>query len=97
MPNIATVLKAEIVRLARKELREQVDPLRKSLSASRAEVAALKRKVSDLERQIRHASRVLPESRLRSSEHATAWDKWIGCGLIFLSSGPCQAAGGGPG
>ena len=60
MPNIATVLKAEIVRLARKELREQVDPLRKSLSASRAEVAALKRKVSDLERQIRHASRVLP-------------------------------------
>ncbi len=61
MPNIATVLKAEIVRLARKELREQVDPLRKSLSASRAEVAALKRKVSDLERQIRHASRVLPD------------------------------------
>ena len=61
MPNIATVLKAEVVRLARKELREQVDPLRKSLSASRAEVAALKRKVSDLERQIRHASRVLPD------------------------------------
>jgi DNA-binding transcriptional regulator YiaG len=61
MPNIATVLKAEIVRLARKELREQVDPLRKSLSASRAEVAALKRKVSELERQIRHASRVLPD------------------------------------
>lgn len=61
MPNIATVLKAEIVRLARKELRGQIDPLKKSLSASRAEVAALKRKVVDLERQIRHASRVQSE------------------------------------
>jgi len=62
MPNIATVLKAEIVRLARRELRAQVDPLKKSLSASRAEVVALKRKVSDLERQIRHASRGQPDA-----------------------------------
>ena len=60
MPNIASVLKAEIVRLARKELRGQVDPLKKSLAASRAEVAALKRKVSDLERQLKQASRAKP-------------------------------------
>ncbi len=58
IPNLAAILKAEIVRLARKELRGQVDPLKLSLSASRAEVAALKRKVSDLERQIRQAPRV---------------------------------------
>lgn len=37
------------------------------------------------------------ESRLRWFEHEVARVKWIGCGLIFLSSGPCQAAGGGPG
>lgn len=48
MPNIASVLKAEIVRLARKELRGEVDSIRKALTATRAESAALKRRVSDL-------------------------------------------------
>ena len=57
MPNIASVLKAEIVRLARKELRGEVDAIRKSLAAARADSAALKRRVSDLERTLRHLTR----------------------------------------
>lgn len=57
MPNIASLLKAEIVRLARKELRGQTETLRKSLSASRAEVVALKRRVSELEKGVRQAQR----------------------------------------
>lgn len=57
MPNIASVLKAEIVRLARKELRGQVDALRKSQAASRAEVLALKRRVGELEKAIKQAQR----------------------------------------
>jgi DNA-binding transcriptional regulator YiaG len=50
MPNIATVLKAEITRLARKETREETDGLKKSVSSQRAEIAALKRRLQDLEK-----------------------------------------------
>jgi len=58
MPNIASVLKAEIVRLARKELRSEVDSIRKALAAARAEGAALKRRVSELERSLRQPARI---------------------------------------
>lgn len=51
MPNIATVLKEEIVRVCRKEIRQQVEPLRRASAAYRREIAALKRKVAALERQ----------------------------------------------
>lgn len=57
MPNIASVLKAEIVRLARKELRSEVDSIRKALAAARADSAALKRRVSELERSLRQSTR----------------------------------------
>jgi DNA-binding XRE family transcriptional regulator len=57
MPNIASVLKAEIVRLARKELRSEVDSIRRALAAARAESAALKRRVSELERSLRQSAR----------------------------------------
>ena len=49
MPNIATVLKAEIARLARKEMRESTDSLKKATVAYRIELAGLKRRVHALE------------------------------------------------
>jgi len=52
MPNIATVLREEITRLARKETRSQVDPARKAGAQQRKDIAALKRRVAQLERQI---------------------------------------------
>ena len=57
MPNLAAVLKAEISRVARKELRSAVDALKKSTAAQRSEVAALKRRVLELERQLKAATR----------------------------------------
>ena len=48
MPNIAAVLKDEIRRLARKEIREQVDPLRKTVHEQRGTIADLKRQNADL-------------------------------------------------
>lgn len=57
MPNIANVLKAEIARLARKELRLETDSLKKALAAQRTEVSALKRRVQDLEKQLARAAR----------------------------------------
>jgi DNA-binding transcriptional regulator YiaG len=57
MPNIATLLKSEITRLARKEVRAEVARLQKASSAYRSEIAALKRRLADLERVVARASK----------------------------------------
>ncbi len=48
MPNIMSVLKQEIVRLARKELKSQTQLLKKASAQHRRDIAALKRQVADL-------------------------------------------------
>jgi hypothetical protein len=40
MPNIASVLKAEFARLARKEVRAEVDGLKKTVARQKAEARA---------------------------------------------------------
>ncbi|HET6603813.1 MAG TPA: helix-turn-helix transcriptional regulator [Xanthomonadaceae bacterium] len=57
MPNIASVLKEEIARIARKELRAHVEPLRKQVAAQRREIAALKRQGVELERAMKQLGR----------------------------------------
>ena len=52
MPNIAAVLKEEIVRLARKEVRRQTDALKKASAQYRKDIAAMKRRLSDLQRKV---------------------------------------------
>jgi DNA-binding transcriptional regulator YiaG len=52
MPNIVTVLKAEILRLARKEVREQTRTLRKTSALYRRDIAEMKRRLADLQRKI---------------------------------------------
>ena len=52
MPNIATVLKEEIQRLARKEARRQTDVLRRASAQYRKDLAEMKRRVSGLQRKI---------------------------------------------
>jgi DNA-binding transcriptional regulator YiaG len=52
MPNIATVLKEEIVRLARKEARTQTNALRRASAQYRKDIAEMKRRLSDLQRKV---------------------------------------------
>jgi DNA-binding transcriptional regulator YiaG len=52
MPNIATVLKEEILRLARKEVRRQTSVLWKASAQYRKDIAEMKRRVSDLRRKV---------------------------------------------
>jgi DNA-binding transcriptional regulator YiaG len=52
MPNIATVLKEEISRLARKEVRHEIAGLQKASAQYRRDVAQLKRHVLELQRQV---------------------------------------------
>jgi len=52
MPNIAAVLKEEISRLARKEIRSETTSLKKASSQYRRDVAGLKRQVSNLQSRV---------------------------------------------
>lgn len=52
MANIASMLKEEITRLARKELRSENEHLKKASSQYRSEIAALKRRAASLEQQL---------------------------------------------
>jgi DNA-binding transcriptional regulator YiaG len=52
LPNLNTVLREEISRLARKEIRQQVGATQKAVSKYRSEIAELKRRVTDLEKRL---------------------------------------------
>ena len=57
MPNIASVLKEEILRLARKEVRGEMESLKKASAQYRSEIAALKRRAASLEKQLSRLDR----------------------------------------
>jgi DNA-binding transcriptional regulator YiaG len=57
MPNIATALKAEISRIARKEVRSETEDLKKQSAHFRSNIAALRRQVENLEKLLRKQSR----------------------------------------
>jgi len=52
MPNIASVLKEEIARVARKESRAETQQLKKSSAHYRSDIAALKRRIATLEKLV---------------------------------------------
>ena len=58
MPNIASLLKTEIARVARREARGETQTLKKAASTHRAEIAALKRRTQALEQQLRRLGRI---------------------------------------
>jgi DNA-binding transcriptional regulator YiaG len=61
MPNIATVLKEEILRLARKEVRKQTSALKKASGQYRRDIAEMRRRVSDLQRKVTLLERQMPK------------------------------------
>lgn len=52
MPNIASILKNEITRLARKEVRIELEALKKASAQYRSDIAGLKRRVAVLEKLV---------------------------------------------
>lgn len=57
MSNVASVLKKEIARVARKEIRRETARLKKASATYRSEIAALKKRALGLERQLRQAGK----------------------------------------
>jgi DNA-binding transcriptional regulator YiaG len=56
MPNIASILKAEISRVARKEVRAEIETLKKASVHHRGLIAALRRQVNALEKELRNVA-----------------------------------------
>lgn len=57
MPNIASILKAEISRVARKEVRAEIETLKKASVAHRSSIAELRRQVNSLEKELRRVAK----------------------------------------
>lgn len=66
MPNIASTLKDEILRLARKEVRREVEGLKKASAQYRSDIAALKRHVEAMEKMRARAEKNASRSASRS-------------------------------
>lgn len=78
MPNIVTVLKAEIVRLARKEVRAATAPVRKPYAAARRSIAELKRRVTEIEKQVKRYGGLLAKAPRPEADVAPAKARgWI--------------------
>jgi len=57
MPNIASIFKAEMSRVARKEVRAEIEVLKKALATCRSSIAELRRQVSALDKELRRAAK----------------------------------------
>jgi DNA-binding transcriptional regulator YiaG len=68
MPNLATALKGEIARVARKELRGELETLRKSVTQYRSEIASLKRRLAALEQQTKRLGKVTAKALPAAAE-----------------------------
>lgn len=84
MPNLSSVLKSEITRLARKEVKGAVDPLRKANASYRREIAELKRQVSMLQRELKANGR--PPKQNIDVEVETRKTRFVAGGLKSLRS-----------
>jgi DNA-binding XRE family transcriptional regulator len=82
MPNVAALLKSEIARVARKEVRAEIEPLRKANTQYRSSIAALNRKVQALEKQLGRAKH---EPKAAAGREAA--DEGDGRGLRFRQAG----------
>lgn len=58
MANLASLLKSEISRIAKREVRAETAALKKSSAQHRSDIAALKRRVAELESALRKAAKM---------------------------------------
>lgn len=57
MPNIAALLKTEISRVARKEVRAETQSLKKAAASYRSEISGLKKRIQVLEQELRRVTK----------------------------------------
>lgn len=82
MANIASMLKQEIARLSRKQVRSEIGSMRKASAQYRRDIAALKRQSAELMRKVALLSgRVLKAPRAAAAESAVKPMRFVPKGL----------------
>ena len=82
MPNIASALKSEICRIARKEIRTEVEGLKKAASTYRGEIATLKRRAQSLEQALRQLGKTVPKPAPPSIDESSPTLRFSAKGLV---------------
>lgn len=82
MTSFSNLLKSEITRLAKKEARALVEPLRKSNATYRRDIAALKRQMAMLQREVSTSSP--SRAKVGTSTVATRSTRFVAKGLRSL-------------
>jgi DNA-binding transcriptional regulator YiaG len=82
MTSFSNLLKSEMTRLAKKEARALVEPLRKSNAAYRRDIAALKRQMALLQREVSTSNR--RRANVATSAVATPPTRFVAKGLPSL-------------
>lgn len=84
MPNIGAILKEEISRLCRREIRKQVQPIRKVSAGYRRDIAALKRQLQDVQRRTGALARQAAQTSKTSVEESARPMRFVAKGLRSL-------------
>jgi DNA-binding transcriptional regulator YiaG len=82
MPNIAALLKTEISRLAKKEVRQEVAPLRKLAASHRREIAQLKRTLAVLNRTTKQLAKPRAVAEIQTTVERPS--RFVAKGLVSL-------------
>ena len=81
MPNIATALKQEISRIARREIRGETTELKRAATRFRTEIAALKRRAQALEQQVQRLTRANGKGLTENDAEAPSTSRFSAKGL----------------
>lgn len=81
MTTFSNAFRSEVVRMARKELKPELQGMRKALTSHRSEIAALKREVKTLTSQLKAAQRPTKASTASAAEETAparkGGRKWV--------------------
>lgn len=70
MPNFSVSLKAEVARIARKEIRVEIEALKKAVAGHRAEIASLKRRAQSAEQALKQVRKAAPTASPKAVEES---------------------------
>lgn len=76
MPNIAVILKEEIARVARREVRAEMEKLKKASSQYRAQITELKRQVATLQKEVARCAKANGQAKPAAQEIEVNKIRW---------------------
>ena len=72
MPNVATVLKAEIARVSRKEIRTAIEPLKTANLKLKKQISELKKQLAVMEGRLTHLGKGVPASAANNVDESVS-------------------------